>query len=200
MKELVLSFIVDLYHDGGFIIVGLFGLSVYLYVTAFRSLLWTARVARHYNQLDGLVKEQNWIEKVKAPWRDFLQETVDSQLEKEDIQFRFKRSNEGLSRTTRSDLLRLKISIAAAPLLGLLGTIIGMIDTFDAISYVAGSDTSVMVARGISKALITTNAGLAIALPALFISYLIRRKLRQALVVAETFENALWKQKELVAK
>jgi len=54
--------------------------------------------------------------------------------------------------------------VVAAPLLGLLGTVLGMIETFDAVALGSGAATD-MVARGISQALITTQVGLIAALP-----------------------------------
>ncbi len=54
--------------------------------------------------------------------------------------------------------------VAAAPLLGLLGTVMGMIRTFDAVGGGSGA-TAMLVADGISQALITTQVGLAAALP-----------------------------------
>jgi biopolymer transport protein ExbB len=59
-----------------------------------------------------------------------------------------------------------------APLLGLLGTTLGMIQAFNVISYAGASLKPIMLVGGISKALITTAAGLIIAVPALsFYSY-----------------------------
>ena len=55
---------------------------------------------------------------------------------------------------------------AIAPLLGLLGTVIGMIDVFGVIMQ-AGVGNPGVLAGGISKALITTAAGLSVAIPAL---------------------------------
>ncbi len=55
---------------------------------------------------------------------------------------------------------------SVAPLLGLLGTVLGMIDIFDVIMQ-AGSGNAGVLAGGISKALITTAAGLFVAIPAL---------------------------------
>ena len=55
---------------------------------------------------------------------------------------------------------------AIAPLLGLLGTVLGMIEVFDVISA-EGSGDKELLASGISKALITTAAGLTVAIPAL---------------------------------
>ncbi len=59
-----------------------------------------------------------------------------------------------------------------SPLLGLLGTVLGMIQAFDAIALVDPSqDPKTLVALGLSQALITTAAGMAVAIPAL-ITYL----------------------------
>lgn len=55
---------------------------------------------------------------------------------------------------------------SVAPLLGLLGTVIGMIDVFGVIMN-AGVGNPGILAGGISKALITTAAGLSVAIPAL---------------------------------
>ena len=57
--------------------------------------------------------------------------------------------------------------VAGAPLLGLLGTVIGMIKIF-AVVATAGSGITEQLSAGISQALITTATGLVIALPALF--------------------------------
>ncbi|PWB78556.1 MAG: hypothetical protein C3F15_01230 [Holophagae bacterium] len=62
--------------------------------------------------------------------------------------------------------------VAGAPLLGLLGTVLGMIQIFGVVAT-AGSSLAAGLAAGIAQALITTAAGLIIAIPALFVhSYL----------------------------
>ena len=60
-----------------------------------------------------------------------------------------------------------------SPLLGLLGTVVGMIYAFDAIAIVdpTVADPKVLIANGISSALLTTAAGMTVAIPAL-IAYL----------------------------
>ncbi|MFK8015959.1 MAG: MotA/TolQ/ExbB proton channel family protein [Gammaproteobacteria bacterium] len=58
----------------------------------------------------------------------------------------------------------IKIIAAVAPLLGLLGTVIGMIDTFQSITLYGTGDPRLM-ADGISKALVTTMLGLIVAIP-----------------------------------
>ncbi|RKG33055.1 MotA/TolQ/ExbB proton channel family protein [Acinetobacter tianfuensis] len=56
---------------------------------------------------------------------------------------------------------------AVAPLLGLLGTVVGIIESFLMVDIGASGDAAMMM-PGISKALITTAAGMVIAIPALF--------------------------------
>jgi biopolymer transport protein ExbB len=75
------------------------------------------------------------------------------------------------------DLRVMKVCISAAPLLGLLGTVTGMLATFGALASGSGGEkTMAMIAGGISEALITTETGLVVALPGLFFQYqLVRR-------------------------
>lgn len=61
----------------------------------------------------------------------------------------------------------LRLAVAAGPLLGLIGTVIGMIVTFQAITESGSSDPKLM-ANGIGQAMIATVAGLGIAIPLLF--------------------------------
>jgi biopolymer transport protein ExbB len=63
----------------------------------------------------------------------------------------------------------LRLVIAAGPLLGLVGTVIGMIITFKAITA-AGSGDPTLMARGIGQAMIATVLGLGVAIPLLFIN------------------------------
>jgi biopolymer transport protein ExbB len=72
-----------------------------------------------------------------------------------------------------------------APLLGLLGTVTGMIDTFRAITLFGTGDPR-MMSTGISEALVTTQAGLGIAIPLLLAHHFLKR--RVALLVADMEE------------
>ena len=83
--------------------------------------------------------------------------------------------------------------IAAAPLLGLLGTVIGMIETFTSLASRSGERTIQGLSSGISKALITTETGLAIAIPAVIILYYAQRQLNDAI-------RTLIKKEEIVSR
>ncbi len=74
------------------------------------------------------------------------------------------------------DLRVMKICVSASPLLGLLGTVTGMLTTFGALASGSGGEKTMgLVAQGISEALITTETGLVIALPGLFFQYQLAR-------------------------
>lgn len=65
--------------------------------------------------------------------------------------------------------------IAAAPLLGLLGTVSGMARTFESLAQNAGQKSMENLAGGISEVLVSTESGLAVAIPALLLLYLAHR-------------------------
>jgi len=71
-----------------------------------------------------------------------------------------------------------------APLLGLLGTVIGMIKVFTAITTVGVGDPT-QLAGGISEALITTAAGLTVAIPSLIFYRHLKRKIDELVVAME---------------
>jgi len=70
----------------------------------------------------------------------------------------------------------LTVLISAAPLLGLLGTVAGMLITFGGMAGASGGSPIDTISTGISKALLTTQAGLVIAVPAAFFLALIKRR------------------------
>ncbi|MFW5894005.1 MAG: MotA/TolQ/ExbB proton channel family protein [Verrucomicrobiota bacterium] len=75
------------------------------------------------------------------------------------------------------DLRVMKKCVGVAPLLGLLGTVTGMLATFGALASGAGGEkTMSMVASGISEALVTTETGLVVAIPGLFFQYHLSRQ------------------------
>ena len=85
-------------------------------------------------------------------------------------------------------LAGIAVLAAVAPLLGLLGTVLGMIETFQVISDF-GTGNARALAGGVSVALVTTQTGLLVAIPGLLASGRVRRmaeELRQSL--AETVQ------------
>ena len=68
------------------------------------------------------------------------------------------------------------ILVSVAPLTGLLGTVIGMLSTFFGLSVSTGGNTIDLVAGGISEALITTQTGLVLAIPAYVMISVVRKQ------------------------
>jgi len=78
----------------------------------------------------------------------------------------------------------LKIIAAVAPLLGLLGTVTGMIITFQAITIFGAGDPKAM-AGGISGALVTTVLGLCVAIPTVLLHTLVNGRAQRVLHILE---------------
>lgn len=66
--------------------------------------------------------------------------------------------------------------VAVAPLIGLLGTVIGMIETFDSLATAQLFSQTGGIAGGISQALFTTQLGLIVAVPGLIIGNMLDKK------------------------
>jgi biopolymer transport protein ExbB len=78
----------------------------------------------------------------------------------------------------------IKLLAAVAPLLGLLGTVTGMIATFQSISLFGTGDPKLM-ANGISQALVTTMLGLCIAIPLLFLHSIVAARSRTLIQILD---------------
>ena len=78
----------------------------------------------------------------------------------------------------------IKIIAAVAPLLGLLGTVIGMIDTFQSITLYGTGDPRLM-ADGISKALVTTMLGLIVAIPMVLLHSIVASMSKRQIEILE---------------
>ena len=73
----------------------------------------------------------------------------------------------------------IKVLVALAPFLGLLGTVTGMIEVFDVMA-ITGSGNSRAMAAGISKATLPTMAGMVVALSGLFFTSSLERKAQRS--------------------
>ena len=78
----------------------------------------------------------------------------------------------------------IKTMVALCPLLGLLGTVTGMINTFQAITLYGAGDPQIM-AGGISQALVTTVLGLLVAIPLTLLYTLVSSRAKRIIHVLE---------------
>ena len=128
------------------------------------SIVWSQLVTR----LDLLIMEKRSIQQMR-----------------EELQF----DSENYSRDYLEQYLAgLNTISTLSPLVGLLGTIVGMIQAFDAIARQGAGDPQA-VAGGINTALITTAAGLVIAIPSILGYNYFRRRVEQILKRLEPFTH-----------
>lgn len=84
----------------------------------------------------------------------------------------------------------LRLAVAAGPLLGLVGTVIGMIITFQSITE-SGSGDPKLMAAGISQAMIATVLGLGVAVPLLFMNAALQSRSRQLVQILDEQSTGL---------
>lgn len=89
-----------------------------------------------------------------------------------------------------SGLILLAIAVSGAPFLGLLGTVWGVMDTFAAVA-IKGSAELTTMAPGVSAALVTTVAGLLVAIPSMFFYNYLVHTLRVLTVELDNFAQEL---------
>ena len=162
--------------SGGWVMIPLFLLAVLLYAQACQLLMYLRRI-----QLEG-GSQLHWWEWVRSPGSaegrvgEIIRYTQTDVSSAKQIRNCFDEIRLTLLTLIDRRTAFLGTLVAAAPLMGLLGTVLGMLQTFFGISTSGGSETAGVVAAGISEALVTTQAGLTIALPGLFVVMLIRRQ------------------------
>ena len=89
--------------------------------------------------------------------------------------------------------------VAAAPLAGLLGTVTGMIETFDSLASMSLFSQSGGIAGGISVALISTQMGLAVAIPGLVVGRILDRKQQRLAAELDELEELLAHKRDDIA-
>lgn len=144
---------------------------------------------------DQIEEADKYVNSLKNPVRSLLKEALTHyEVSRENLE-------EYLSETILAQmpnldkfLTILSVSAGAAPLLGLLGTVMGIIKTFEMIGIYGTGDAN-RLAGGISEALVTTEMGLIVAIPALIWHAVLNRRLRKIVSNLEkamlSFINAL---------
>ena len=156
----------DRVHQGGLVGYVIMALGALGLLLALGKLFWlyriSAQIKRQSSDLDNL-RDDNPLGRILG--------VIGSDPKLEDLETLELKLDEAILRETpaldRGNAL-IKLFAAVAPLLGLLGTVTGMIVTFQAITLFGTSDPKLM-AGGISQALVTTVQGLVVAIPLLFL-------------------------------
>jgi biopolymer transport protein ExbB len=167
-------------EDGGpvgFVIIGIgvFGLLLCLW-KAFSLYSMGSRIARQMK--NGEADKMNPLGRVLAVYSD------NPEVDTETLELKL---DEAILRETapiETGLSFIKVLYVVAPLLGLLGTVVGMIATFQMITLFGTGDPR-MMAGGISTALVTTVLGLVIAIPLTLFHSFLQGKARALIQVLE---------------
>ena len=166
----------EIISSGGWVMIMLAILALLLYSNALDLLFYlyrgnlTPRSAKHWKR---------WVlnpEEAGGRAGKIIRYTQSGPQNPKSIQRRFDEIRFNMINRIDRRLLFVNTLVATAPLAGLLGTVIGMLSTFDGIATGGRGDTMSKVAGGIHEALLTTQTGLMIALPGVFFALIISRK------------------------
>ena len=131
--------------------------------------------ARHAPDKAWEAWQSNPTAKARNPLQQIIADAMQSQsLHEMDIFFQLLKSEDVNPFIHRIQVM--KVCVATAPLIGLLGTVTGMLTTFGGLAKGGGEQTMNIISKGISEALTTTETGLIIALTGLFILYFLSRQ------------------------
>jgi biopolymer transport protein ExbB len=133
---------------------------------------------------------QELISQIKGPFRPLMENAIQFAHTRKELleEILFEKMLEAQPQLERF-LPFIAVTAAATPLLGLLGTVTGMILTFDQITLHGTSDAG-KLAAGISEALVTTKFGLIAAIPSLILHALLSRRVQGILAAMEKFSTA----------
>ncbi len=162
------------WSNGGWVMAAMAILAVVMYASAIQLLM-----ALYYR---GITKASDpvmrgWVsqpDQAPSRLRELIRYTQDEVHSVHDIEGRFREVEATKVPDVDRRLAFLNVMVIAAPLFGLLGTVLGMLLTFQAIG-VGGSSTSEVIARGISEALVCTQSGMMVAIPGLIMATVAKR-------------------------
>lgn len=166
------------WHQGGYVGYAITAVGVFAFILAiFRLIVLSAVGAKVSSQLKSKTANTN------NPLGRVLKIHEDNpSMDAETLELKM---SEGVMRETpklESGLTLLKIIAAVAPLMGLLGTVTGMIITFQAITIFGAGDPKAM-AGGISSALVTTVLGLLVAIPTVLLHTIVNGRAQRIIHV-----------------
>jgi len=190
-------FFSTLVERGGIVMWPILFVSVVIWFISFGRLMTIIKTRKKRNRFLEIIGKFSVNGKIQAntgeeSFDNFLFALTDMKTGKKSF-FNYYRE---LLMVTVSDLergfLTISVWIGVAPLLGLLGTVVGMVETFEVIN-IYGIGNPHLMANGISKALLTTQAGLTIAFPALLFQLYLKNKKKKLVFLLKS-------DREIIAK
>ena len=172
------------FEKGGHVMWAILGVSFVIWYVGFGrlfALVWVSLARRRFlGRIRSGAAGGAWT----APFNAFLAALPDIKQGRRSLAFHYRELLVSLVPDLDRGFSTMTAWIAVAPLLGLLGTVVGMVETFEVINLF-GIGNPHLMAQGISVALLTTQAGLIVAFPALIFRLLLasrKKKLVEKLV------------------
>ena len=167
---------IEIIASGGWIMIPLFILGFLAFYVAARLFLYFLK--GHFGKT-SLEECEEWVRdssKAEGQVGEIIRYSQDGVDSLNDIQNRFSEIRTAEMPRLTQNITMLTILVNTAPLMGLLGTVLGMLQTFYGISLGGSEKTTNIVASGIHEALISTQMGLCLAIPGYFVIYFLRQK------------------------
>jgi len=164
-------------ETGGFVMYPLLAVSLVMFFLVVKKFVEMRDFTRGDRPILECLQSMGKPQFMAAPWqmeiiREFISKrTFDDDLDRSILEVLKLRQE----RFVHSSIKSIAILAGVAPLLGLLGTVTGMITTFKVITDVGTGDPT-MMAGGISEALLTTQFGLMTAVPIMLLHHFLERQ------------------------
>lgn len=166
----------EIIFSGGWVMIPLFLLGLVAFYVGARLFLFFMRGNHRKTSVNTCEEWVRDTSKAKGTVGEIIRYSQDGIASVEDIQNRFAEIRTAEIPRLQQNITFLGIMINTAPLLGLLGTVLGMLTTFYGIALGGSESTTSIVAGGIQVALITTQMGLCLAIPGYIFVYYLKQK------------------------
>ena len=178
--ELIGTF-VDLMNTGGVVMWVLFVLNFFLwYGLGYRYFILKRGTKGNVRRLITKHEKRGEEQAMRGMLDYAVADALNAAQEAKEIGANVRKHMNGVLLPYYSDINNYRIMIRTivvlAPLVGLLGTVMGMIETFDALQSSSMFAQGASISGGISKALFTTELGLVVAVPGLIVGRVLDRK------------------------
>lgn len=187
-----LQAVFDIFRNGGPVMAALAGVALLLYTTSLAAVIFVLKGNLSTKRRD---QWERWIEhpeEGEGRLGEIIRYAVEGpRLSVKRVQRRFDEVFDVLIRKVDQKLIIIATLIAAAPMTGLLGTVLGMLSMFDGLSAGGGKQSMEMISAGMKEALFTTLTGLVVALPGMFFALVVREKRNQLATVLSQLQAAI---------
>lgn len=171
--------------EGGWVFVALIGLAfliAYSILAIWNAMGWSEAVVLSGKQWKRLLRGQIDNPRLREKLRSYVAGAGDSGFEE---------IEQSLFAKPRRRIPFAFVLVGAAPLVGLLGTVSGMMSTFHGLASASQSTPIETISRGISEALITTQTGLIIGIPGFIICTVLKARLDRRVFAFERLVASL---------